>query len=506
MITNKCIEKDTSKIDEISELISGLIYKNKCNCELLQLQKDVNKISEIVENLQSTINEFLGDNKVTIKYENGKLIISSSDGTATIDLSSDSQIASVNDINSLYNPFNANNYQYVDLGLPSGTLWATCNLGADNLEDAGNYYAWGQIYDWVQTQEKGTEDTDIQGTKYDAAHVNWGGDWVIPSYEQILELIDNCNITFVDTYFVLTSKINEATLIFPNTHGYYLDATSLQNLGMKNSGFIWSSTGDYNLQYFKNEDSYTLKTFPKNYNAGITIRPVIVRSFKYDDTVSSYSTNAVQNKVIKEYIDSLLDSLNLGNIVTTYLGASKFILYKQDEDGNLQSTYITIEYDSDKNQAYIWNDKENYKVYFPSFDSLTANDTIALDSDVKKKADLFNNDQEIRTSILQAVNNLDTKEILLEYSYPNTNNVFELEDNPKLSITYPDSRNLRVQKEEANYYVELPIDNLTQDETIAYKSDIEEVKNNVVSYNNYDISVTDKNLNIKLNTNQTEES
>ena len=90
-----------------------------------------------------------------------------------------------------------NGHEYVDLGLPSGTKWATCNVGASSPEDYGEYYAWGETetkstYDWRTYKWcKGSNDTM---TKYctssssgtvdnktvldpedDVAHVKWGG-------------------------------------------------------------------------------------------------------------------------------------------------------------------------------------------------------------------------------------------------------------------------------------------------------------------------------------------
>ncbi len=111
-------------------------------------------------------------------------------------------------------------HEYVDLGLPSGTLWATCNVGATAPEQSGNYFAWGETktkqsysytnYKWYNWDE-GREYFDI--TKYleddcdaegdvdhlttltledDAAHVNWGGDWRMPTSDELKELIDKC--------------------------------------------------------------------------------------------------------------------------------------------------------------------------------------------------------------------------------------------------------------------------------------------------------------------------
>jgi hypothetical protein len=110
-----------------------------------------------------------------------------------------------------------NSYEYVDLGLPSGTKWATCNIGANNPEDKGNTYAWGEIETkdvykqnnyrfWTKSNTStvnfskyvtsslyGTVDNkSILKLSDDAANYNWGGNWRIPSQIELKELKDNC--------------------------------------------------------------------------------------------------------------------------------------------------------------------------------------------------------------------------------------------------------------------------------------------------------------------------
>jgi len=115
-------------------------------------------------------------------------------------------------------------HSYVDLGLPSGTLWATCNVGAATPQDYGNYYAWGEI----TTKETYTWDTYKYGSagnqlvKYcdnseygkdgftdnkttlelsdDAAYMNWGGKWRMPTYDQQEELMSQCYWVWTNSY------------------------------------------------------------------------------------------------------------------------------------------------------------------------------------------------------------------------------------------------------------------------------------------------------------------
>ena len=114
-------------------------------------------------------------------------------------------------------------HDYVDLGLPSGTLWATCNVGANSPEECGDYFAWGETttksnYDW-STLKYCEDSTGIKFSKYitrskygsvdyknvldrsdDAATANWGSDWCMPTQAQFQELYDKCNwtLTFTD--------------------------------------------------------------------------------------------------------------------------------------------------------------------------------------------------------------------------------------------------------------------------------------------------------------------
>ncbi|MBQ8865871.1 MAG: Ig-like domain-containing protein [Bacteroidaceae bacterium] len=154
---------------------------------------------------------------------------------------------------------------YVDLGLPSGTLWATCNVGANSPEEYGDYFAWGETnpksdYSWSTYKYcKGSASTMI--TKYctnssygavdnktelepsdDAATVNWGSEWQMPSREQCAELINSSYTTTTWTTFngvygrKITSNSNGNSIFLPAA-GYRYD-TSLYNAG--GSGSYWS--------------------------------------------------------------------------------------------------------------------------------------------------------------------------------------------------------------------------------------------------------------------------
>ena len=179
----------------------------------------------------------------------------------------------------------------IDLGLPSGTLWACCNVGADKPEAYGDYYAWGETntkstYSWsTYTHCDGSPNTchnlgsDIAGTQNDVAHVKWGGSWVMPSRKQQDELRENCTYEWTTVNGVkggkFTSKKNGASMFLPaagnrNDSGLY---------GAGSYGDYWSSTqypsnasGAYYL-YFYSGGTYTDYYYYFR-NFGQSVRPV----------------------------------------------------------------------------------------------------------------------------------------------------------------------------------------------------------------------------------------
>ena len=134
-----------------------------------------------------------------------------------------------------------NGHEYVDLGLPSGVKWATCNVGASNPEEYGGYYAWGETeeksnYDW--STYKWCQGSDSTMTKYcisgnygivdnktvldpedDVAHVKWGGSWRMPTKAEQDELSNNCTWTWTTL-----NGVNGYTVTGPNGNSIFLPA------------------------------------------------------------------------------------------------------------------------------------------------------------------------------------------------------------------------------------------------------------------------------------------
>ena len=172
-----------------------------------------------------------------------------------------------------------NGIEYVDLGLPSGTKWAKCNVGADSETDYGLYFAWGETegysgytnqkrfgwYDYYFVEnwssndkyfyKYGSDDNKtVLDLEDDAANVNMGGNWHMPSKEQINELIANTNSTWENNYNgsgingrLFTSKSDDSKRLFIPASGNLDDGWDT-NAGNKFE--IWgNSIGSYGFEY-----------------------------------------------------------------------------------------------------------------------------------------------------------------------------------------------------------------------------------------------------------------
>ena len=174
-----------------------------------------------------------------------------------------------------------NGHEWVDLGLPSGLKWATCNIGANSPEEYGNYYAWGEVltkdeYTQANSLTYGKEMEDISGNvQYDAATANWGGDWRMPTKAEIQELIDKCTWTWTTQNGVNGYKVTgpSGASIFLPAAGYFNGASF--NSGSCGYGLYWSSA-PYTTShaYYLLFDSGSHLTNNYNRSSGYSVRPV----------------------------------------------------------------------------------------------------------------------------------------------------------------------------------------------------------------------------------------
>ena len=164
-----------------------------------------------------------------------------------------------------------NGFEYVDLDLPSGTKWATCNVGAKNETDCGLYFSWGETkgyscitnikqFCWGDykfskfglnkfVKYNGTDGKKVLDLKDDAAQVNMGGKWHMPTVEQIRELKSNTISNWVTNYngsgvggMLFTSKSDNSKKLFLPGCGYLGNGISLHacRFGCFSSSSIFS--------------------------------------------------------------------------------------------------------------------------------------------------------------------------------------------------------------------------------------------------------------------------
>ena len=199
-------------------------------------------------------------------------------------------------------------HEWVDLGLPSGTLWATCNVGANSPEEYGDYFAWGETesknyygfstYKWcngsVKTMTKYCIQTDYGYNGFtdgkteldpedDAAYVNWGTSWRMPTVDQQQELVDNCTWTWTTQ-----NDVNGSLVVGPNGNSLFLPAAScyagdrVWSIGRAGDYWSRSLTSDYSCSahelvvYSSDSFGISFHTQMLNRDYGLTVRAVRV--------------------------------------------------------------------------------------------------------------------------------------------------------------------------------------------------------------------------------------
>ena len=184
---------------------------------------------------------------------------------------------------------NAMHPHLIDLGLPSGTKWACCNVGADYPFQYGDYYSWGEMatkidyYNHNSLFYNSGDDSwlslgdDIAQTNWDVAYLKWGTDYRMPSHAQIQELVENCTSTW--TTF---NKVNGRLFTAQNGNKVFLPAAGhrwndyFYDAG--SGGYYWSSTQDpsnsssaYGLVFYSGSANYN-RIYGRFY--GRSVRPV----------------------------------------------------------------------------------------------------------------------------------------------------------------------------------------------------------------------------------------
>ena len=219
----------------------------------------------------------------------------------------------------------SNHPHMIDLGLPSGTKWACCNLEASKPEEYGGHYVWGETstkrvyntstYMYYQNGTMVNIGSDIAGTKYDAATAIWGNTWRMPTIGQFAELVNNCSTTWTSRDGVVGREFigpSGGTIFLPAV-GWYWDSSIHFTDNAGSCGKYWSSTaiesGPYEawLLYFNSGGANCANDGYRR--DGLSIRPVsistgdahncsvILSDFKV--TKSRYKEGGFENDAVK---------------------------------------------------------------------------------------------------------------------------------------------------------------------------------------------------------------
>ncbi|MBR0046322.1 MAG: hypothetical protein IJP75_05485 [Bacteroidaceae bacterium] len=213
------------------------------------------------------------------------------------------------------NPVQVTDPKPVDLGLPSGTLWADINVGASAPEKHGGYYALGETeekltYSWssymcTSSSACGTSSDplyadglltytkvstvvlnvkcNIAGTKYDVATQKWGESWMMPTAQQFQELFDNCtraNVKINDVDCVEYTGPNGNTLIIPLSGGYMEDKNLKNADDYIQRTYFWAADFTFSLDsgggatVTSTSESASTNIFQEYRYRGKQIRPV----------------------------------------------------------------------------------------------------------------------------------------------------------------------------------------------------------------------------------------
>lgn len=183
----------------------------------------------------------------------------------------------------------------VDLGLPSGTLWADRNVGASSPEDNGDYFAWGEtrekrVYTKDNSVTCGMSSSDLSSkgiidrdgnltAKYDAATANLGRKWHMPTHEQMRELCDICNLTWEVLNHVIGCRVTG-----PNGNSIFLPAAgyragnSLYHAAPEGyapyEGYYWISTNRWDTRCLTITQKYFMDYHSASCYDGMPVRAV----------------------------------------------------------------------------------------------------------------------------------------------------------------------------------------------------------------------------------------
>ncbi len=264
----KCLEKKPSdRFANGKELHNHYLAQLGRNDLLVNQEKEINALKEEVEALKKELINSAGNNAQKNQAANPL----SNNSAAKLGRKAHLHLSSATGI--------FFGHEYVDLGLPSGLKWATCNIGASSPDGYGDYYSWGNVNTYYMSDEKKYNKFlgDIKGnSSYDVARKKWGGSWMLPSEFDFQELIDNCTWEWITAGLISGYKVTGC-----NGNSIFLPAAGWRSVSNNEDGGFygcyWSSMqekDDINFAdhlYFCRKSQSTLDS-PHDF--GFPIRPV----------------------------------------------------------------------------------------------------------------------------------------------------------------------------------------------------------------------------------------
>lgn len=291
--------------------------------------------------------------------------------------------------------------KFIDLGLPSGTLWCNINIGGSMPEDEGTYFSWGETETRdIYISNYGTENRwcvqntwlqpdhlfDIQATRYDAAAKQWGGVNMLPSYADMQELAANCTMQTASLNGMkgirFTSKKNGNSIFFAKA-GYRANNSSKDT-------YYQYGTNEYNLSSTVNTEQ-TLRCGGLNNGecksdigraAGVSVRAVQ----KTNATAADGSPLFIRTLPASKQYDGTTETDTLravvrGNVGNTPVG----IVWWQEGNDRADGTQVVLTPDADGHmQTILCNLVPGttycYQVYAGTGDAATYGDTLSVDA------------------------------------------------------------------------------------------------------------------------------
>ncbi len=242
-------------IEPLKKYVKKLAEAANAKTIIADLISDNNYLRNENESLKYTNNSLSRDNQV-LKQANVSLKEKNDLLNATVmflkqrNIDLQDRVTELESASKTYTSFPSSKFcNVIDLGLPSGTLWADRNIGAKSPEDYGYYFAWGEIepkngkYTWDTYKYKDNPET--LPSSHDAATQNWGSDWCMPTKEQFDELLKYCKWTWMGNGYEVKG-MNGNSIFLPAAGAKWPTLGSEGQLGL-----YWSSShDDYGLAWY----------------------------------------------------------------------------------------------------------------------------------------------------------------------------------------------------------------------------------------------------------------